>query len=388
MNTRTAQQMSNCSLILCLLIFKLVVPCYCKILINKLTVPPMALNGTSEQIVLDCDFSYDSEDQLLVVKWFHDNDATPIYQFLSEIKSTTVSDKWKDMVLLDKEPDTDDINVWNQIFRKLKFRYVTISMSGRYTCLVESIQSQASKTEKMVVYAPPKISSFNFERIGDRMPSALTRAGPNIRATVNNNKLMAGYYGGRAQQQQQALQQQMYQQNSNQNGRLAPQQQQYQKHQQYQNRKPPSSFNENNMDAILTCQIDSVYPMPEVVIFRRDFNGTNPYALKIFQIEQNTTKNSAINLRVRSAVNDNELRSRFGSTAPSVFECRVTVTINQENIQRTKQLLYYPSFYEANKQQVAQGGYNSGSSSIIVFNGWIMFMLFVWVKLNQMYSFN
>lgn len=26
----------------------------------------MALNGTSEQIVLDCDFSYDSEDQLLV----------------------------------------------------------------------------------------------------------------------------------------------------------------------------------------------------------------------------------------------------------------------------------------------------------------------------------
>lgn len=26
----------------------------------------MALNGTSEQIVLDCDFSYDGEDQLLV----------------------------------------------------------------------------------------------------------------------------------------------------------------------------------------------------------------------------------------------------------------------------------------------------------------------------------
>lgn len=26
----------------------------------------MALNGTSEQIVLDCNFSYDSEDQLLV----------------------------------------------------------------------------------------------------------------------------------------------------------------------------------------------------------------------------------------------------------------------------------------------------------------------------------
>lgn len=87
-----------------------------------------------------------------MVKWFHDNDATPIYQFLSEMKSTTVSDKWKDMVLLDKEPDTDDINIWNQIFRKLKFRYVTIAMSGRYTCLVESIQSQASKTEKMVVY--------------------------------------------------------------------------------------------------------------------------------------------------------------------------------------------------------------------------------------------
>lgn len=26
----------------------------------------MALNGTSEQIVLDCDFSYDADDQLLV----------------------------------------------------------------------------------------------------------------------------------------------------------------------------------------------------------------------------------------------------------------------------------------------------------------------------------
>ena len=87
-----------------------------------------------------------------VVKWFHDNDATPIYQFLSEMKSTTVSDKWKDIILLDKEPESDEIGVWNELFRKLKFRYVTIAMSGRYTCLVESIQSQASKTEKMVVY--------------------------------------------------------------------------------------------------------------------------------------------------------------------------------------------------------------------------------------------
>lgn len=87
-----------------------------------------------------------------MIKWFHDNDATPIYQFLSEMKSTTVSDKWKDVVLLDKEPDTDDIDIWNQEFRKLKFKYVTIAMSGKYTCLVESINSQASKTEKMVVY--------------------------------------------------------------------------------------------------------------------------------------------------------------------------------------------------------------------------------------------
>ena len=99
---------------------------------------------------------------------------------------------------------------------------------------------------------------------------------------------MAGYYGGRFQQQalqQQALQQQQQNpnlNNNNQNARASPQQ--YQKHQQYPNRKS-SSFNENNMDAILTCDINDVYPMPEVVIFRRDFNGTNPYALKIFQIE-------------------------------------------------------------------------------------------------------
>ena len=120
--------------------------------------------------------------------------------------------------------------------------------------------------------------------MADRVPSALTRAAvPNVKTTVNNNKLMAGYYGGRYQQQ--ALQQQMYQQqqqqNSNQNTRTAPQQQ---KNPQYQNRKS-TTFNENSMDAILTCDINDVYPMPEVVIFRRDFNGTNPYALKIFQIE-------------------------------------------------------------------------------------------------------
>ena len=150
--------------------------------------------------------------------------------------------------------------------------------------------------------------------MADRMPSALTRAGPNVRNTVNNNKLMAGYYGGRYQQQQQQMLQQ--QQNPNSRQPAQQQQQQYPKHQQYQNRKSPSSFNENSMDAILTCTylvsicylnkserlcqclcifnfilfrfigiIDGVYPMPEVVIFRRDFNGTNPYALKIFQIE-------------------------------------------------------------------------------------------------------
>lgn len=93
---------------------------------------------------------------------------------------------------------------------------------------------------------------------------------------------MAGYYGGRYQQQQQQQQQNQNLNNNNQNARASPQQ--YQKHQQYQNRKA-SPFNENSMDAILTCDINDVYPMPEVVIFRRDFNGTNPYALKIFQIE-------------------------------------------------------------------------------------------------------
>lgn len=80
----------------------------------------------------------------------------------------------------------------------------------------------------------------------DRLPSALTRAGPNVRNTVNNNKLMAGYYG-----RQQALQQINQQQNPN--TRTASSQQ-YQKHQQFQNRKSGSTFNENNMDAILTCK--------------------------------------------------------------------------------------------------------------------------------------
>lgn len=50
--------------------------------IRELRVPQSVLNGTEEPVILDCDYTIDENELGLVVKWFFNRGATPVYQWV------------------------------------------------------------------------------------------------------------------------------------------------------------------------------------------------------------------------------------------------------------------------------------------------------------------
>lgn len=50
--------------------------------INDLIVPDFIKNGSKSAVVLDCDYSINSSETGLVVKWFLNDGDTPVYQWI------------------------------------------------------------------------------------------------------------------------------------------------------------------------------------------------------------------------------------------------------------------------------------------------------------------
>lgn len=77
---------------------------------------------------------------------------------------------------------------------------------------------------------------------------------------------------------------------------------------------------------LLRCDINGVYPMPEVITYRvSDEKGTNPSALPVVDYKSEQTSDSAFNIRTISSINvDNDLLRKYGHK-PSIYECLVTL---------------------------------------------------------------
>ncbi|ODM97354.1 hypothetical protein Ocin01_09322, partial [Orchesella cincta] len=58
-----------------------------KVYIKELRVPQSVQNGTEDAVILDCDYTLESEDKSgLVVKWFFNKGGTPVYQWIKPNK--------------------------------------------------------------------------------------------------------------------------------------------------------------------------------------------------------------------------------------------------------------------------------------------------------------
>ncbi|XP_013789793.1 uncharacterized protein LOC106473656 isoform X1 [Limulus polyphemus] len=129
--------------------------------ITSLSVPHLVENGTREYVDLDCIYNFTEEDEQLVVKWYHNEDPNPIYQWIPELNSRRFSEKFQDRV------DTSFFLSPSDNFTKyrgLRILNPTTEISGKYSCHVASLNGIDDANKDMIVYAPGKRIKFNYTK--------------------------------------------------------------------------------------------------------------------------------------------------------------------------------------------------------------------------------
>ncbi|CAH1119374.1 unnamed protein product, partial [Phaedon cochleariae] len=141
---------------LILVIFVVLIHLGTGVKIHKLDVPEIIHFG--HPVILDCDFTLETNDQELVVKWFFNN--TLVYQWIPGTKKRPqVSGILKDRLNLEYVASRDA----NSVHRALHILKALPDLSGDYTCSVSTMQSEDIETKTMVVLVLAK--SLKLQRI-------------------------------------------------------------------------------------------------------------------------------------------------------------------------------------------------------------------------------
>jgi hypothetical protein len=133
--------------------------------IHELVVPGVVEEG-SENVLLDCNFSYnESETDQLEIKWYFNRDPTPFCQWIAGVPDTRpqlIGAMFEDKVDLEYVGGST-----NQTkYRALLLHRPTTAMAGTYTCKVSTLESEAVAEARMQVYSPAASSVFRQSRVG------------------------------------------------------------------------------------------------------------------------------------------------------------------------------------------------------------------------------
>ncbi|KAH9426778.1 hypothetical protein DERP_002878 [Dermatophagoides pteronyssinus] len=128
--------------------------------INSISRPKSFRSGTANEVILDCDFSIDDNDEMLVVKWFLNDDSQHIYQWIQSRDYRIYSDLIKPYV--DENFFVQDPKTRHRAIRLLNPPAI---LSGKYTCSVSSLQNEEINSTYLVIYEPAR--SFEMAAIED-----------------------------------------------------------------------------------------------------------------------------------------------------------------------------------------------------------------------------
>lgn len=96
---------------------------------------------------MDCDFSADANDDLLVLKWFLNGEPQHIYQWIPSKDVRTYADKIKPYV-----DETFVVKDQRTRHRALRLLNPPPSLSGKYSCEVVSLQNEEINSTTLVIY--------------------------------------------------------------------------------------------------------------------------------------------------------------------------------------------------------------------------------------------
>uniref|UniRef100_T1K7R1 Ig-like domain-containing protein n=1 Tax=Tetranychus urticae TaxID=32264 RepID=T1K7R1_TETUR len=111
-------------------------------------------------LTLDCDYAYNENDLLLVVRWFHQSltdRPDPIYQWIPERQVRHVAADYKSSFDYEHVSDASDPFT---MYRSVVLHQPVPTMSGKYKCLISSLANSDSREGNVFIYASPR--SFIF----------------------------------------------------------------------------------------------------------------------------------------------------------------------------------------------------------------------------------
>ena len=102
---------------------------------------------------------------MLVVKWFLNDDTTPIYQWIVELGTRSVVQRL--MGRIDSNYAIPNGSRYTK-YRAIKLLRPTTDLSGKYTCNVQSIRGEQNKAKTMIIYGESVHPALDSSRTRDQ----------------------------------------------------------------------------------------------------------------------------------------------------------------------------------------------------------------------------
>src|SRR5699024_3037931 len=115
--------------------------------INSISQAQSFRSGAANSVILDCDFTIQPDDHLVIVKWFLNDEKQHIYQWIQSKDVRTYSPKIKPYV-----DETFVVKDEKTRHRALRLLNPPASLSGKYTCSVQSLENEDANSTHLVIY--------------------------------------------------------------------------------------------------------------------------------------------------------------------------------------------------------------------------------------------
>ncbi|XP_050713865.1 uncharacterized protein LOC126996955, partial [Eriocheir sinensis] len=141
--------------------------------VNAIEGPSVVVNGSTTQLVLDCNYQLTDYDKTsLVVKWYFKRKPYPVYQWIPNNEPQDLG-ILKGRLNLKYEVSSDEYSK----HRALAILNPTTELTGEYTCWISSFENEDFKRKKLTVYAPPSDMTLTYSKPRDDLVVITCKAG-------------------------------------------------------------------------------------------------------------------------------------------------------------------------------------------------------------------
>ncbi|XP_060843597.1 uncharacterized protein LOC132923691 [Rhopalosiphum padi] len=155
--------------------------------LTELRVPTSVMASVKNGVVLDCLYTLRPNSIGLVVAWYFNNSARPVYQWIPGQKPLSIG-VFRHRANLDYKVSDDN----ETMHRALHIINPTIELSGDYRCVVSTYHDEDFMIKRMIVYSPEKKFDVYQKRVNNdtiRVTCMVSGVYPVPRLTLYNNSV-------------------------------------------------------------------------------------------------------------------------------------------------------------------------------------------------------